>query len=85
MNDILTKVDFPTKPQTLYLYKGKYKVVGDEILDGVNVIRTFKCSEGYFSYTSIRFGGFEYHYETLMNNHKPKFFGGEWYEIIDGG
>jgi hypothetical protein len=58
MNDILIKVDFPNKPKTLYLYKGKYKVVGDEILIGVNVIRTFKCSEGYFSYTSIKFGGF---------------------------
>ena len=85
MNDILTKVDFPTKPQTLYLYKGRYKVVGDEILDGVNVIRTFKCSEGYFSYTSIRFGGFEYHHETPTKNHVPKFFGGEWYEINEGG
>ncbi len=85
MNDILLKVDFPTKPQTLYLYKGKYKVVGDEILEGVNVIKTCKCSEGYFSYTSIKFGGFEYHNEIPLKLIGPKFFGGEWYEIIDGG
>ena len=84
MNDILLKVDFPTKPQTLYLYKGKYKVIGDEILDGVNVIRTYKCSEGYFSYTSIKFGGFEYHNETPTELIGQKFFGGEWYEIIEG-
>ena len=35
MNDILLKVDFPVKPKTLYLYKGKYTVNGNEILDGV--------------------------------------------------
>jgi len=81
MNDILTKVDFPTKQGTLYLYKGKYKIIGDEILDGVNIIKTCKCSEGYFSYTSIRAGMFEYHYETPKRNYGPKFFGGEWYEI----
>jgi hypothetical protein len=85
MNDILLKVDFPVKPQTLYLYKGKYKVVGDKILEGVNVIKTCKCSEGYFSYTSIKFGGFEYHNETPTELIGQKFFGGEWYEIIDGG
>ena len=85
MNDILIKVDFPTKQSTLYLYKGKYKIIGDEILDGVNVIRTSKCSEGYFSYTSIRAGMYEYHYETPTKNFGPKFFGGEWYEIIEGG
>lgn len=84
MNDILIKVDFPTKPKTLYLYKGKYKVIGDEILDGVNVVRTYKCSEGYFSYTSIWFGGFEYHSEIEDKQHKPKFFGGEWFEIVGG-
>ncbi len=83
-NGILCKVDFPSKPKTLYLYKGRYKVVGDEILEGVNVIRTYKCSEGYFSFTSIRFGGFEYHVEVETKNQKPKFFGGEWYEIIEG-
>ena len=85
MNDILIKVDFPTKQSTLYLYKGKYKIIGDEILDGVNVIRTSKCSEGYFSYTSIRAGMFEYHYENPTKNHKKKFFDGEWYEINEGG
>ena len=84
MNDILIKVDFPTKPKTLYLFKGKYKVNGDEILEGLNVIRTFKCSEGYFSYTSIWFGGFEYHYEIEGTNGKPRFFGGEWFEIVEG-
>ena len=84
MNDILLKVDFPTKPQTLYLYKGKYKVIGDEILEGVNVIKTCKCSEGYFSYTSIKFGGFEYHNEIPTEFCKQKFFGGEWYEIVEG-
>ena len=84
MNDILLKVDFPVKPKTLYLYKGKYKLIGDEIIEGVNVIRTWKCSEGYFSYTSIKFGGFEYHNEVEDKNHKPKFFGGDWYEIIEG-
>jgi len=83
-SDILCKVDFPTKPKTLYLFKGRYKVVGDEILEGVNVIRTYKCSEGYFSFTSIRFGGFEYHVEVENKNQKPKFFGGEWYEICEG-
>ena len=84
IDDIFTKVDFPTKQATLYLYKGKYKVSGDEILDGVNVIRTFKCCEGYFSYISIRAGFFEYHYETQTKTHGPKFFGGEWYEINEG-
>ena len=86
MNDILTKVDFPTKPSTLYLYKGKYKVIGDEIHDGITVIRTSKCSEGYFSYTSIRFGGFEYHSEkdTKSKMVEKKFFGGEWFEINEG-
>ncbi len=84
MNDILLKVDFPTKPKTLYLYKGKYKVLRDEFLEGVNVIRTFKCSEGYFSYTSIWHPGFQYHYEIETEKCKPRFFGGEWYEIVEG-
>ena len=85
MNDILIKVNFPTKRKTLYLYKGKYKVIGDEIFEGVNVIKTCKCSEGYFSYTSIKFGGFEYHSEVETEHLKPKFFGREWYEINEGG
>ena len=84
MNDILLKVDFPPKPQTLYLYKGQYKVLKDEFLEGVNVIRTFKCSEGYFSYTSIWHPGFQYHYEIETEKYKPRFFGGEWYEIVEG-
>jgi hypothetical protein len=85
MNDILLKVDFPVKPQTLYLYKGKYKVLKDEFLEGVSVIRTFKCSEGYFSYTSIWHPGFQYHYEIETEKCKSRFFGGEWFEIIEGG
>ena len=84
-NDILHKVDFPTKEATLYLYKGKYKVFGDEIRDGVNVIRTFKCSEGYFSFMSIRAGGFEYHSDEEKRLIGPKFFGGEWFEIMNAG
>ena len=84
MNDILLKVDFPIKPKTLYLFKGKYTVMGREILEGINVIRTFKCSEGYFSYTSIWHPGFQYHYEIETEKYKPRFFGGEWYEIVEG-
>lgn len=84
MNDILTKVDFPVKQGALYLFKGKFKVIGDEIHDGINVIKTVKCSEGYFSYTSIRFGGFEYHSENDGKMIGPKFFGGEWFEINGG-
>ena len=83
MNDILLKVDFPVKPKSLYLFKGKYTVDGKEILEGVNIIRTFKCSEGYFSYISIWNPGFQYHNEIETENRKPRFFGGEWYEIID--
>jgi len=85
MNDILLKVDFPVKPQTLYLYKGQYKVIKDEFLEGVSVIRTYKCSEGYFSYTSIWHPGFQYHYEIETEKCKSRFFGGEWFEIIEGG
>jgi hypothetical protein len=80
MNDILIKVVFPVKKGALYLYKGKYKHL-KEILDGLTVIRTVKCSEGYFSYISIRFGGFEYHSETESEHIGRKFFDGEWFEI----
>jgi hypothetical protein len=81
MNDILTKVDFPVKPKTLYLFKGKYTVTGDDRLEGTNVLRTYKCSEGYFSYISIWHPGFQYHYEIETEKCKSRFFGGEWFEI----
>ena len=84
-NDILQRVDFPTKEGALYLYKGKYKVCSRDIEEGINVIRTFKCSEGYFSYLSIRAGGFEYHSNEEQRLIGPQFFGGEWYLINEGG
>jgi hypothetical protein len=85
MNDILTKVDFPTKKGALYLYKGKYKLIND-ILDGVTVIKTVRINSdnGYFSFISIRFGGFEYHHEIESQNCERVFFGGEWFEINEG-
>ena len=82
-NDILQPVDFPTKEGALYLYKGKYKVCGREE-EGITVIRTFKCAEGYFSYMSIRAGGFEYHSEKEQRLIGPQFFGGVWFEINEG-
>lgn len=86
MNDILTKVDFPTKKGALYLYKGKYKLIKD-IYDGVTVIKVInsKIDKGYLSFTSIRFGGFEYHHEIESQHCERLFFGGEWYEINEGG
>ena len=86
MNDILTKVDFPSKKGVLYLYKGKYKLLKN-VLDGVTVIKVVNVNvdRGYLSFTSIRFGGFEYHYEEESKNCERLFFGGEWFEINEGG
>jgi hypothetical protein len=51
MNDILTKVDFPTKKGALYLYKGKFKLL-KEIIDGITVIKVVnvKIDKGYFKF-----------------------------------
>lgn len=84
-DNILIKVDFPTKPGTLYLFKGKYLNCKDDLRDGVNVIRTFKCSEGYFSYMSLRAGGFQYHSDKKEKLIEPMFFDGEWFEINEDG
>ena len=86
MNDILTKVDFPTKKGALYLYKGKYKLLKN-VLDGVTVIKVVNVNldRGYLSFTSIRFGGFEYHHEVESKNCQRLFLGGEWFEIKEGG
>lgn len=84
-NDILIKVDWPTKKGCLYLFKGKFKGVTDVMQEGVNVIKLFKSKEGYLSYTSIKGGGFEYHRDSEDSNMiGPKFFDGEWYEINEG-
>jgi len=53
--------------------------------EGVNVIKTCKCSEGYFSYTSIKFGGFEYHNEIPTKLIGQKSLVANGTEIIDGG
>ena len=86
MNDILTKVDFPSKKGVLYLYKGKYKLLKN-VLDGVTVIKVVNVNvdRGYLSFTSIRFGAFEYHHEIESPNRERLFFGGEWFEINEGG
>ena len=85
-NDILTKVDWPTKRGTLYLFKGRFKGLTDVVQDGVNVIKVFTSKEGYLSYTSIKGGGFEYHLDKEDSRRKlgPKFFEGEWFEINEG-
>jgi hypothetical protein len=43
-----------------------------------------KLTKVILSFTSIRFGGFEYHHEIESPHCERLFFGGEWFEINEG-
>lgn len=80
----LTKVDFPTKNQQLYLFKGKY-LRGDKQEEGVISVTPFKINteRNYMSFTASNAGGgFQYHTDTYKDKLiKPYFLEGEWYEV----